>query len=84
MTTENAPSDAQCAQINHPVSTAISNTFEPLTFTVAETAAILGVSPATVYRLITRRILRPVPGLRHKLIHRQQVYELAQGGKRHA
>src|ERR1700693_6014585 len=52
---------------------------EPLTYSVNEAAAVLGVSPATIYRLIYRRLLKPVPGLRHKRISKKQIYALAQG-----
>ena len=52
---------------------------EPLTYSVAEAAATLGVSPATIYRMIYRRLLKPVQGLRHKRISKNQIYALAQG-----
>ena len=53
---------------------------EPLTYSVAEAAAALGVSQATIYRLLYRRLLKPVPGIRHKRISRKQIHALAQGG----
>jgi excisionase family DNA binding protein len=46
---------------------------EPLTYSVAEAALALGVSAPTIYRLITRRILRPLDCLRHKRIPKRQV-----------
>jgi excisionase family DNA binding protein len=49
---------------------------ETLTYSVAEAAMALGVSAPTVYRLITRRILRPLDCLRHKRIPKRQVYDL--------
>jgi len=52
---------------------------EPITYSVAEAAEVLGVSSITIYRLIYRRMLRPVPGLRHKRISKKQVNALAQG-----
>ena len=52
---------------------------ESLTYSVAEAGAVLGVSPATIYRLIFRRMLKPVPGLRHKRISKKQVHALAHG-----
>jgi excisionase family DNA binding protein len=55
------------------------NSTEPLTYSVAEAAAALGVSPATIYRLLYRRVLKPVPGIRHKRISRKQIHALAQG-----
>ena len=39
----------------------------------------LGVSKPTIYRLLARRLLRPVPGLRHKRIPCQQLRKLAAG-----
>ena len=49
------------------------------TYSVAEAAAILGVSRPTIYRLIARRILVPIPGLRHKRLPKRQVRRLSQG-----
>ena len=54
--------------------------FEPLTYSVAETAQVLGVSEPTIYRLVSRRILRPLPGLRHKRIPKRQVLAYVNGG----
>lgn len=55
---------------------------EALTYTVAEAAAALGVSQATIYRLIQRRLLKPISGLRHKRISKKQIHSFAQGGTR--
>ncbi len=52
---------------------------ESLTFSVGEAAAALGVSPATIYRLLSRRLLRPVSGLRHKRISKAQIHALVRG-----
>ena len=52
---------------------------EPLTYSVAETAQVLGVSMPTVYRLIVRHVLRPLPFLRHKRISKSQVHNLITG-----
>jgi excisionase family DNA binding protein len=52
---------------------------ERLTYSVVESATALGVSKPTIYRLLARRILRPVPGLRHKRIPCQQVRRLVGG-----
>ena len=38
-----------------------------LTRTMRETAEIIGVNYLTVHRLAQRGLLKPVPGLRHKL-----------------
>lgn len=54
-------------------------TLEALTYTVWETVALLKLSHATVYRLIAREVLRPLPGIRHKLIPREQVTRYAAG-----
>ncbi len=56
---------------------------ERLTYSVEESATALGVSKPTIYRLLARRILRPVPGLRHKRIPCQQVRRLAAGETLH-
>ena len=47
-----------------------------LTYSVEESATALGVSKPTIYRLLARRILRPVPGIRHKRIPCQQIRRL--------
>jgi excisionase family DNA binding protein len=52
---------------------------EALTYSVAEAASALGVSAPTIYRLITRRILRPLDCLRHKRIPKRQVHALVSG-----
>jgi excisionase family DNA binding protein len=52
---------------------------EPLTYSVAEAAHVLGVSQPTIYRLIARRLLRPLSCLRHKRLPRKQVHRLANG-----
>jgi excisionase family DNA binding protein len=41
---------------------------------VTETATVLGVSLPTVYRLLARGVLRPLPGLRHKRLPKKQVH----------
>ena len=52
---------------------------ETLTYSVTETAAVLGVSLPTVYRLVTRGVLRPLPGLRHKRLPKRQVHAFVDG-----
>jgi excisionase family DNA binding protein len=52
---------------------------ESLTYSVGEAAHVLGVSPATIYRLIHRRQLKPVAGIRHKRISKKQIHAMAQG-----
>lgn len=46
---------------------------EVLTYSVAEAAKALGVSLPTIYRLIARRILKPLPGLRTKRLSKRRV-----------
>jgi excisionase family DNA binding protein len=52
---------------------------EKLTYSVAEAASLLGVSRATIYRLMARRILIPIPGTRTKRLPKKQVRRLAHG-----
>jgi excisionase family DNA binding protein len=54
---------------------------ETLTYSVTETARVLGVSLPTVYRLIARRLLRPLPGLRHKRVSKRQVHAYINSGQ---
>ena len=56
---------------------------ERLTYSVEESATALGVSKPTIYRLVARRILRPVPGIRHKRIPCQQIKRLVSSGEMH-
>lgn len=44
-----------------------------LAFSLRETASILGISPSSAYRLIERGQLRTAPGLRRKLIGREEL-----------
>ena len=53
---------------------------EALTYSVAETAQVLGVSEPTIYQLVSRRLLRPMPGLRHKRFSMRQVLAYANSG----
>jgi len=53
--------------------------FESHTYSVGETAQVLGVSYVTVYRLIARRLLRPLPHMRHKRIPKRQVHDFIAG-----
>ena len=54
---------------------------ETLTYSVSETAHVLGVSLPTVYRLIARRLLKPLPGLRHKRVSKRQVLAYINSGQ---
>ncbi|HZP59613.1 MAG TPA: helix-turn-helix domain-containing protein [Opitutaceae bacterium] len=53
---------------------------ETLTYSVTETAHVLGVSLPTVYRLIARRVFKPLPGLRHKRLPKRQVHAFVNSG----
>jgi excisionase family DNA binding protein len=67
---------------NSEVEDAVVETFsahhEKLTYSVAEAAALLEVSRPTIYRLMARRILIPIPGMRNKRIPKKQIRRLAQ------
>ena len=41
---------------------------EPLLLSVKQTAEVLGVCHKTIYRLLSRRLLKASPHLRHKMI----------------
>jgi len=66
-----------------PIATAptAAPTVEPLTYSVTETATVLGVSLPTVYRLVARGVLRPLPGLRHKRLPKRQVHAFVEGAR---
>ena len=73
--------DSMTSQIPPPVPEPAP--VERLTYSVEESATALGVSKPTIYRLLARRILRPVPGLRHKRIPCQQIRRLGSGESLH-
>lgn len=50
-----------------------------LTVSISDASALLGVSVATVRRLIQRRLLKVLPGLRHKRIVLKSLYDFASG-----
>jgi len=70
---------AQRRRMNPDLTQTAAAPIERLTYSVEESAMALGVSKPTIYRLLARRLLRPVPGLRHKRIPCQQVRRLAAG-----
>jgi excisionase family DNA binding protein len=49
------------------------------TYSVKEVAAILGVTSTTVYRLIARRKLKALAGIRHKRIPDSEVDRFLDG-----
>ena len=70
--------NSKTAQFEHPedIAAAPAAASEKLTYSVAEAAALLGVSRPTIYRLIGRRVLIPIPGMRHKRIPKRQIRRL--------
>lgn len=48
-------------------------TLQKLAYTKNELAAELGLSTVTIWRLERRGLLRPVPGIRHKLYARKEI-----------
>lgn len=71
--------NSKTAHFEHPddIAAAPAALPEKLTYSVAEAAELLGVSRPTIYRLISRRVLSPIPGLRHKRLPKRQVRRLA-------
>jgi excisionase family DNA binding protein len=51
-----------------------------IAYKVNEAAAAIGVTPVTIYRMISRGLLRPYRGLRHPLIPASQLLELIEKG----
>jgi excisionase family DNA binding protein len=49
------------------------NDAKKLAYTVEETAQALGLEKTSVYRLLTRRKLKSVPGLRKKIIPASEI-----------
>jgi predicted DNA-binding transcriptional regulator AlpA len=52
---------------------------EKMAFSTTELCVALGVSRVTIYRLEKRGILRPVPGIRHKVWPRREVERFLNG-----
>lgn len=46
---------------------------ERMAFTIKETAALLGISPVSVWRLTKRNLIRPSLALRHSLIAKTEI-----------
>jgi len=51
-----------------------------VTCSLRETAELMGVHPATVYRLVARQLLAPVPGLRHLRFTHEEIHRFLNGG----
>lgn len=77
MNSENHSTAPNAAEVVQPTPLPL----EPMTYSVTETARVLGVSLPTVYRLVARRLLKPLPGLRHKRISRRQVHAYINSGQ---
>ncbi len=67
------PNEHDLVQIQPNSAHLAASTTDRLTHSVEEVAVILGVSRHTVYRLLTRRLLRSLPGLRVKRVTDQSV-----------
>ena len=76
MNSENNSTTLTVAEVAQP-----TTPLETLTYSVAEAAFVLGVSLPTVYRLIARRLRRPLPGLRHKRLPKRQVHAYINSGQ---
>jgi excisionase family DNA binding protein len=74
--------NSSSAHFEHPddIAAAPAAVPEKLTYSVAEAAVLLGVSRPTIYRLIGRRVLIPIPGMRHKRLSKRQVRRLGEAG----
>jgi len=68
------------ARFEHPGAIAATPAAAPekLTYSAADAAVLLGVSRPTIYRLLARRVLIPIPGLRHQRIPKKQVRRLVE------
>ena len=64
-------------QISGPLSGVIP--VECLTYSVEQTALVLGVDKSTVYSLIARGFFAPLEGLRHKRLPKKQVHDYVDG-----
>jgi len=67
-----------CAPVEVCFPKAISHV-EKLAYSTAELCAAVGISRVTAYRLEKRGLLRPVPGLRHKIYSREEVARFLSG-----
>ncbi len=74
------------AHVGYVKSNHASNTVEvstvpaqKLAYTLSELCAALGLCRVTLYRLEQRGLLRPVPGIRHKLYSRAEVDRFLNG-----
>ena len=61
-------------QPTHPTATA-----EKLAYNTAELCSALGLCPTTIWRLNQRGLLRPIPGLRHKIYAKTEVQRFLAG-----
>jgi hypothetical protein len=52
---------------------------ERLTFTKKETQAVTGLSATSLWRLEVRGLLKPIPGIRHKIYSRAAVEKFVAG-----
>ncbi len=52
---------------------------ESLTYNSAQVCAVIGIKRTTLWRLERRGMLRPLPGIRHKLYSRKAVARYVEG-----
>ena len=69
--------------MSQPPPNSPTNSAERLAYNVTEAAALLGVSPSSVRRLVQRGRLRRVPGFRHLLIPASELHKLVGYGLAH-
>ena len=62
----------------HPTQPALNNV-EKLAYNTAELCAALGLCQTTLWRLNHRGLLRPIPGLRHRLYAKTEVQRFLSG-----
>jgi hypothetical protein len=67
---------------NTTIAAAAPESSERLAYTKAELGAKLSLSPVSIYRLEQRGLLRPIPGIRHKLFSVAEVNRFLAGGGR--
>lgn len=63
----------------HPTQPTPTPTVEKLAYNTAELCAALGLCQTTLWRLNHRGLLRPIPGLRHKLYAKTEVQRFLVG-----
>ena len=65
--------------VSNSSNTPASQAVEKMAFTGDEVASLTGLSKVTLWRLEKRNLLKPVPGIRHKLYSRKAVEAFLDG-----